>query len=118
MTAPAARRRLALALTLACLAHPARAQGPATGQDDAPSGGGGRPDTRVLTCAAAAGLVARAGAVVMSTGPLTYLRIVRDGGFCTIEETTRPDYEATCDERQCFVGYRCVERLQEGREGP
>ena len=54
----------------------------------------------------------------MSTGPLTYLRIVRDGGFCTIEETTRPDYEATRDERQCFVGYRCVERLQEGREGP
>lgn len=77
-----------------------------------------RPETRALTCAQASALVASEGAVVMTTGPFTYQRIVRDGGFCTIETTTRPDYEATRDERQCFVGYRCVERLEEGRDGP
>ncbi len=109
-----------LAVGLVLLAMPASAEGPATGPDDGPSrgGGGARPDTRALTCAQASALVARDGAVVMTTGPFTYQRIVRDGGFCTIETTTRPDYEATRDERQCFVGYRCVERLEEGRDGP
>ncbi|WP_187273770.1 MULTISPECIES: hypothetical protein [unclassified Methylobacterium] len=105
---------------LALLATPALAEGPGTGQDYAPSGspGGARPDTRALTCADAAALVARAGAVVMTTGAMTYERIVRDGGFCTIELTARPAFEATRDVRMCFVGYRCVERMQEGRDGP
>lgn len=110
-----------LAAGVVLLATPALAQGPATGEDYAPStrGGAARPDTRALTCAEASALVARAGALVMTTGPFTYERIVRDGGFCTIETTTRPDYEATRDQRQCFVGYRCVDRLQnEGQDGP
>ena len=102
------------------LADPAFAQGPATGRDYAPSEvpGAARPDTRALACADAAALVARAGAVVMTTGPMTYERIVRDGGFCTIELTTRPAFEPTRDVRTCFVGYRCVEPLREGRDGP
>ncbi|WP_375454279.1 hypothetical protein [uncultured Methylobacterium sp.] len=109
MSRPASRRRrrsaaLALVLALVLPALPALAQG--------------RPDTRDLTCAAASALVLREGAVVMTTGPLTYERIVRDGGFCALELTTRPDYEATRDVRQCFVGYRCVEPLREGRDGP
>lgn len=111
MSRPTLRRQrsavLALAIPLAltfALALPALAQG--------------RPDTRDLTCAAASALVLREGAVVMTTGPLTYERIVRDGGFCALELTTRPDYEATRDVRQCFVGYRCVEPLREGRDGP
>ena len=83
-----------------------------------PSLAQGRPDTRDLTCAAAAALVAREGAVVMTTGPFTYERVVRDGGFCSLELTTRPDYEATRDARLCFVGYRCVEPLREGTDGP
>lgn len=77
----------------------------------------GRPDTRAMTCAAAAALVAREGAVVMTTGPAAYERIVRDVGFCTIETSTRPDYEPTRDAAQCFVGYRCVAPYTEGENG-
>ncbi|GJE58904.1 hypothetical protein [Methylobacterium trifolii] len=78
----------------------------------------GRPDITTMTCAAAAGLVARSGAVVMTTGPGTYARIVRDAGFCTIETSTRPDFEAARDDPRCFVGYACVDPFSEGRDGP
>ncbi|MGV7031848.1 hypothetical protein [Methylobacterium symbioticum] len=96
------RRRLGLALLLAA--------GPAAAQP--------RPDVTAMTCAAAQALVARAGAVVVTTGPATYSRIVRDIGFCTIEASTRPDFERTRDVADCFVGYRCVDRFSEGRDGP
>jgi hypothetical protein len=67
-----------------------------------------------LSCAEAAGLVARVGAIVMTTGPFTYARFVRDGGFCPLPETTRPAFETTRDVPRCFVGYTCHDRFTEG----
>mgnify|MGYP000067671331 CR=1 FL=1 len=74
-----------------------------------------RPDTRAMTCAEASALVARAGAIVLSTGPMTYARFVRDVGFCPLPETTQPSWEATRDEPKCFVGYTCRDKFNEGQ---
>ncbi len=95
---------------LAALAALPLAGGPAAAQP--------RPDVTAMTCAAAQALVARSGAVVATTGPGTYSRIVADVGFCTVEKSTRPDYERTRDVAECFVGYRCVDPFSEGRDGP
>jgi len=73
-----------------------------------------RPATPDMACAEAAGLVARVGAIVLTTGPFTYARFVRDGGFCPLPETTRPAFEATRDVPRCFVGYTCHDRFTEG----
>lgn len=69
----------------------------------------GRPNSTAMTCAQAAGLVSARGAVVMSTGPMTYDRYVSNRGFCTQTETTVPDWVPTRDSNACFVGYRCRE---------
>ncbi|MGU3361321.1 hypothetical protein ACLBWX_13405 [Methylobacterium sp. M6A4_1b] len=74
-----------------------------------------RPDTRAMTCAEASALVARAGAIVLSTGPVTYARFVRDGGFCPLPETTQPSWEITRDDPKCFVGYTCRDKFNEGQ---
>ena len=74
----------------------------------------GRPATPAMTCAAAAELVARTGAIVLTTGPITYARFVRDGGFCPIPETPKPAFELTLDNAKCFVGYTCQDRFSEG----
>jgi hypothetical protein len=74
-----------------------------------------RPDTRAMTCAEAHALVARAGAIVLSTGPVTYARFVRDGGFCPLPETTQPSWEITRDDPKCFVGYVCRDKFNEGQ---
>lgn len=66
-----------------------------------------RPSSLAITCAAAAGLVEARGAVVLSTGPYVYERIVRHSGLCEAETTTAPAYLPTRDRPQCFVGYRC-----------
>lgn len=75
-----------------------------------------RPYTPRLTCGAAAGLVAARGSVVLGTGPQTYERVVADARFCSIEETTAPAWERTADNPQCFVGYRCKDKFNEGRD--
>jgi hypothetical protein len=74
----------------------------------------GRPATPEMTCAEAAGLVARTGAVVLTTGPFTYARFVRDGGFCPLPEVPKPALEATRDVPRCFVGDTCHDRFTEG----
>lgn len=74
-----------------------------------------RPDTRAMTCAEASALVARAGAIVLSTGPMTYARFVRDVGFCPLPETTQPSWETTRDQPKCFVGYTCRDKFNEGQ---
>ncbi|MDB5644645.1 hypothetical protein [Methylobacterium sp.] len=79
------------------------------------AGAQARPDTRAMTCAEASALVAQAGAIVMSTGPATYARFVRDGGFCPLPETTQPSWEITRDNPQCFVGYTCRDKFNEGQ---
>lgn len=73
-----------------------------------------RPAIPAMTCASAADLVARSGAVVLTTGPITYARIVRDGGFCNIPEAPKPAFERTLDNPKCFVGYTCQDKFTEG----
>lgn len=73
----------------------------------------GRPATPALSCAAAAGLVARSGSIVLTTGPFTYDRFVRDGGFCPLPEIPRPAFEVTLDDPKCFVGYICKDKFTE-----
>lgn len=73
-----------------------------------------RPATPAMLCAEAHGLVERAGAVVMTTGPITYDRIVRDAGFCPLPEEPKPAFELTRDNPKCFVGYVCRDRFNEG----
>jgi hypothetical protein len=54
-------------------------------------------------------MVARQGAVVLSTGRFAYDRYVSGGAYCVIGETTEPAWVATADNPQCLVGYRCRE---------
>jgi hypothetical protein len=77
----------------------------------------GRPYTPTMSCRAAAALVAAGGSIVLGTGPNTYERVVLHGGFCSIEETTAPAWEPTADNPQCFVGYRCKDKFNEGAVG-
>ncbi|GJD52080.1 hypothetical protein OPKNFCMD_4842 [Methylobacterium crusticola] len=69
-----------------------------------------------LRCGEVAAVVTRRGAVLVGTGPFTYARLVRDTGFCTIEETTRPFFGPSADAPQCFLGYECRDRFNEGRD--
>ncbi len=66
-----------------------------------------RVSTPSLTCRAAAGLVARTGAVVLGTGPDIYDRYVANESFCPIGYYARPAFLPTRDNAQCFVGYYC-----------
>lgn len=67
----------------------------------------GRPSTLAMTCAQAQGLVTQSGAVVLTTGPYTFDRFVRNRSFCTPDENTEPTWAPTRDAPQCMVGYRC-----------
>jgi hypothetical protein len=60
-----------------------------------------------MPCANVAGVVRARGAAVLSTGPYTYERVVRDQGFCELETTTAPAWVPSADNPQCFAGYRC-----------
>lgn len=93
---PAALRPVvaaAAAIALVALPSPAVAQA--------------RPDTRAMSCAQAQDLVRRAGAIVLSTGPLTYQRFVTDRRFCDRTEVLQVEYAPTRDTAQCPVAYRC-----------
>lgn len=63
--------------------------------------------TLTMTCAAARGIVASRGAVVLRTGPVTYDRYVRDARFCALQETARPAWVRTADAAQCPIGAVC-----------
>jgi hypothetical protein len=86
-------RYLHLALALAFVSSGAHAQQ--------------RPMTPDMSCAAARQLVNRAGAIVLSTGPYTYDRYVRDRSFCELAEILDPVWVVTRDVAQCPIGYRC-----------
>jgi hypothetical protein len=79
-------------LILACTAAPALAQ---------------RASTPGMSCQSAATLVARQGAVVLSTGPDLYDRYVANDTFCPIGYFARPAFLPTRDNPQCHVGYYC-----------
>lgn len=67
------------------------------------------PRSTDMTCAQAAALVARKGAVVMATSPTLYDRYVRDLGFCDYDMQLKPEWVPTRDKPKCFIGYTCYE---------
>ncbi len=66
-----------------------------------------RPSTVTRPCYAGQQLVFARGAVVLSTGPHSYDRFVRDRSFCEFNEYITPAFVPSLDTPQCFVGYRC-----------
>jgi len=67
-----------------------------------------RPDTRKMTCAQTQALIQRQHAAVLSTGPNTYDRYVRQyGNECDEPAVPMVDYVPASD-GQCMV-YRCEE---------
>ncbi len=69
-----------------------------------------RPNTMTMSCGQAAATVARAGAIVLSTGVHTYARFVVHNGFCIPGQVVRPATAPTLDNPFCTVGYICEER--------
>jgi hypothetical protein len=70
-----------------------------------------RPSTVTMTCGQAAATVAKAGAIVLTTGEFTYERFVATGGFCLPGEITEPGIAPTTDSGNCQVGYVCRQQL-------
>jgi hypothetical protein len=68
-----------------------------------------RPDTRSMTCPQAKAFVKQNQAIVMTTGPNTYERIVIGQGLCSSTQITRQLVAPTVGERKCKVGYTCEE---------
>ncbi len=66
-----------------------------------------RPSTLDMTCREARSVVARAGAIVFSTGRHTYDRFVASDRYCLPGEYAYPTSAPTSDARQCPLGYRC-----------
>lgn len=73
----------------------------------AAGGAQARPDSTAMSCHDAAALVARQGAVVMSTGPNTFDRYVSQVRYCAGGEELKPEWVRTRDVPQCFIGYTC-----------
>lgn len=96
--APLAARTLSLGLALAVL--------PAAAQE--------RPLTRLMTCEAVKRLVARERRIVLATSETAYETVYFESGACRNEVSGRPAFEPTLDDPNCFVGYRCVQRNNEG----
>jgi hypothetical protein len=66
-----------------------------------------RENTANMSCDEAAALVAKAGAIVLSTGVNTYDRFVADISHCAPRQATEPGLAPTLDSRFCKVGYIC-----------
>jgi hypothetical protein len=66
-----------------------------------------RPSTLSMTCAIAAATVARAGAIVLTTGEHTYDRFVAQSGFCLPRQITKEAFAPTSDNPNCAIGYTC-----------
>ena len=69
-----------------------------------------RPSTTTMSCGQAAATVARAGAMVLTTGPGTYERFVASGAQCLPGEFTEAAQAPTLDSPDCTVGYVCKQR--------
>ncbi|MDH7795477.1 MULTISPECIES: hypothetical protein [unclassified Beijerinckia] len=73
----------------------------------------GRPDSLMMTCAQAAGLVRSSGAAVVGTGPRLYDRYVSTKAYCTPMQYIDPAWVATRDVQACNIGYLCKEQTLE-----
>ncbi|GLK55414.1 hypothetical protein JOD31_000335 [Methylopila capsulata] len=74
-----------------------------------PAAAQSRPYAPSLSCARLQALLERSGAAVLSTGPRTYDRFVRDGRFCQSTEVTEAAWVRASDDPDCFIGYTCKE---------
>lgn len=72
-----------------------------------------RPDTRAMSCGEAQALVARNGAIVLSTGQHTYDRFLAAGVRCPLPDVPRLTYVPTRDEPQCPIGYTCRQTTED-----
>lgn len=72
------------------------------------------PDSLTMSCESARQLVSQRGAVVLASGPVIFDRYVSTGLSCDPTQMTRPAWVPTKDTRQCFVGYRCTDRVPRG----
>ena len=66
-----------------------------------------RPNTTAMSCGEAAATVARAGAIVLTTGEHTYERFVSASTFCLGGEIAEPGIAPSADSERCQVGYIC-----------
>lgn len=67
-----------------------------------------RPDTRAMDCRDAQLLVQRSGALVLTTGPMTYDRYVASDRFCdSSARYIHPAWVTTRDDNRCLIGYTC-----------
>jgi hypothetical protein len=66
-----------------------------------------RPNTTTMSCGEAAATVARAGAIVLTTGEHTYERFVAASTFCLGGEIAEPGIAPAADSERCQVGYIC-----------
>jgi hypothetical protein len=66
-----------------------------------------RPSTLSMSCQQAQSLVAKRGAVVLSTGAHTYDRFVSSGRYCQVAEYAYDGFAPTRDRESCLVGYVC-----------
>ena len=66
-----------------------------------------RPNTTAMSCGEAAATVARAGAIVLTTGEHTYERFVAASTFCLGGEIAESGIAPTADSKRCQVGYIC-----------
>ncbi|MEM7695159.1 MAG: hypothetical protein AAF318_11970 [Pseudomonadota bacterium] len=66
-----------------------------------PAAADARPNTRNLSCAATQALIAREGAITLSTGRHTFNRFVSGGAICGPLARAVPTFTPTADERHC-----------------
>lgn len=66
-----------------------------------------RLDTTRMSCDQARATVARAGAVVLNSGPHIYDRYVSDRRFCSFGDVTELAFAPTRDTAMCPVGDLC-----------
>jgi hypothetical protein len=69
-----------------------------------------RPSTTTMSCGQAAATVAKAGAIVLTTGPGTYERFVASDAKCLPGEFAEAAQAPTLDSLSCTVGYICKQR--------
>ncbi|MCB4768984.1 hypothetical protein LGR54_10245 [Ancylobacter sp. Lp-2] len=69
------------------------------------------PNSLNMTCTATSNLVRQHGAVVIGTGPNIFDRYVANQRYCNVQQVTTPVWLQTSDNPQCFIGYRCRERI-------
>jgi len=76
------------------------------------TGSNARPSTTTMTCGQAAATVAKAGAIVLTTGSNTYERFVATSAKCLQGELAETATAPTTDSESCPVGYVCRQRQQ------